>query len=155
VEGIIGTSDAMRRVHAAIRRLAESQVTVLIQGESGTGKELVARAIHFLSGRRDGPFVPVHCAALPEHLLEAELFGHERGAFTGAVSSRAGRFEIASGGTLFLDEVACLDLSTQVKLLRVLEQRTVERVGSNRSQALDIRLVAATNEDLRAKVTRG
>ena len=115
----------------------------------------MARAIHHSGCRADRPFVPVHCAALPEHLREAELFGHEKGAFTGADSSRIGRFEAADGGTLFLDEVACLDLQTQVKLLRVLEDRAVERVGSNERRTVDIRLIAATNEDLHPKVERG
>ncbi len=155
LEGIVGRSEPMRRLHDAIRRVADSHVGVLIQGESGTGKELVARAIHFLSARRAKPFVPVHCAALPEHLLEAELFGHERGAFTGAVAARAGRFEAAQGGTLFLDEVSCLEPATQVKLLRVLEDRAVERLGSNATVHLDIRVVAATNEDLKARVAKG
>jgi Nif-specific regulatory protein len=128
---------------------------VFLEGESGTGKELVARAIHFAGKRREGPFVAVHCAALPETLLEAELFGHEKGAFTGAVASRVGKFESANGGTLFLDEIACLNSTTQIKLLRVLEQRTVERLGSNRLCPVDIRLIVASNEDLQAKVDRG
>jgi len=155
VDGIVGTSPSMQRVFDAIRRVADSSVTVSILGESGTGKELVARAIHFSGCRSEGPFVAVHCAALPENLLEAELFGHEKGAFTGAVSSRIGRFEAAHGGTLFLDEISCLNVSTQMKLLRVLEQRAVERLGSNRLHPVDIRLVVASNEDLQAKVRSG
>jgi len=155
VDGLIGVSEPMNRVAESIRRVADAAVTVLIQGESGTGKELVARAIHFSGARRAAPFVPVNCAALPETLLEAELSGHERGAFTGAVASRAGRFEAADGGTLFLDEIGCLTPSAQVTLLRVLEDRRVERLGSNKSRPVDIRLIAATNEDLREKVERG
>ena len=155
VDGIIGVSRPMHSVFDAIRRVASSPITVILQGESGTGKGLVARAIHFNGERRDGPFVPVHCAALPENLLEAELFGHEKGAFTGAVASRVGRFEAADGGTLFLDEIACVTPRTQIKLLRALEERTVERVGSNRERPVDIRLILATNEDIEAKVRRG
>ena len=155
VDGIIGISPPMQRVFEAIRRVADSITTVIIQGESGTGKELVARAIHHSGGRRDGPFVPVHCAALPEGLLETELFGHVKGAFTGAGASRMGRFEAANGGTLFLDEIASLGPETQIKLLRVLEERTVERLGSNHRHPVDIRLVVATNEDLESKVRRG
>jgi DNA-binding NtrC family response regulator len=145
----------MQRVFDSIRRVADSPVTVFLEGESGTGKELVARAIHFAGNRREGPFVAVHCAALPETLLEAELFGHEKGAFTGAVAARVGRFEAAHGGTLFLDEISCLNPTTQIKLLRVLEQRTVERLGSNRSVPVDIRLLVASNEDLQTKVECG
>jgi two-component system NtrC family response regulator len=155
IDGIIGISPAMQRVFDAIRRVADSPITVILEGESGTGKELVARAIHFNGTRREGPFVPVHCAALPDGLLEAELFGHEKGAFTGAEASRVGRFEAADGGTLFLDEVSCLSLQTQIKLLRVLDERTVERLGSNRRRPVDIRLIVATNEEIAAKVERG
>ena len=155
VGGILGVAPQMQAVFEAIRRVKDSPVTVLIQGESGTGKELVARAIHFGGARQEGPFVPVHCAALPESLLEAELFGHEKGAFTGAVGLRTGRFEAADGGTLFLDELASLTPATQVKLLRVLEERCVERLGSNRSRSVNIRLIAATNENLEEKVDRG
>jgi two-component system NtrC family response regulator len=155
VDGLVGAGPAMQRVAEAIHRVKDSPVTVLLQGESGTGKELVSRAIHYNGARRDGPFVPVHCAALPETLLESELFGHERGAFTGAQGIRVGRFEAAHGGTLFLDEIACLTGSMQVKLLRVLEERVVERLGSNRRRPVDIRLIVATNEDLQARVRRG
>jgi len=155
IEGIVGTSVSMRPVFEAIRRVKDSPVTVLLSGESGTGKGLVAKAIHYNGVRRDGPFVPVHCAAFPETLLEAELFGHEKGAFTGADGTRIGRFEAADSGTLFLDEVGCLSPTTQMKLLRVLEEHTVERLGSNKARQVDIRLVAATNEDLEAKVRSG
>jgi DNA-binding NtrC family response regulator len=155
MDGIVGGSEALLRVFDAIRRVADSPVTVFLEGESGTGKELVARAIHFGGSRREEPFVAVHCAALPDTLLEAELFGHEKGAFTGAVASRVGRFEAANGGTLFLDEIACLNATTQIKLLRVLEQRAVERLGSNRSFPVDIRLIVASNEDLQARVDSG
>jgi len=155
LDGMVGISAPMRAVTAAVQRVADTSVTVILEGESGTGKELVARAIHYNSARRDGPFVALHCAALPESLLESELFGHEKGAFTGAAAIRIGRFEAASGGTLFLDEVGCLAPATQSKLLRVLEQRTVERIGANRAHPVDIRLVAATNEDLEARVRRG
>jgi len=154
VGGIIGASPAMLRVLESIRRVADSLITVTIEGESGTGKELVARAIHFSGARRAGPFVAVHCAALPESLVESELFGHEKGAFTGADAPRIGRFEAAQGGTLFLDEIATLPLPVQVKLLRVLEERAVVRLGSNEPRPVDIRLVVATNESLEAKVGR-
>jgi len=155
LDGVVAISAPMRAVTAAVQRVADTSVTVILEGESGTGKELVARAIHYNSSRRDGPFVALHCAALPESLLESELFGHEKGAFTGASTIRIGRFEAASGGTLFLDEVGCLAPATQSKLLRVLEQRTVERIGSNRAHTVDMRLVAATNENLEARVRRG
>jgi len=150
--GIIGSSEAMCEVYDSIRRVADSQLTVAILGDSGTGKSLVARAIHDAGSRSAEPFVPVHCAALPETLLEAELFGHEKGAFTGAVHARVGRFEAASGGTLFLDEIGCLDQAMQVKLLRVLEESSIERLGSNRARPVDVRLICATNENLEEKV---
>jgi two-component system NtrC family response regulator len=153
-DGIIGVSPPMLGVRDAIHRVCDVPVTVIIEGESGTGKELVARAIHYSGNRRHGPFVAVHCAALPESLVESELFGHERGAFTGADSTRIGRFEAAHGGTLFLDEISTLPMPVQVKLLRVLEERTVTRLGSNLPRPIDIRLVVATNEDLDAKVRR-
>jgi DNA-binding NtrC family response regulator len=155
VEGLIGVSPPMQSVLESIRRVKDSPVTVLIEGESGTGKELVARAIHYSGSRQEGPFQPVHCSALPETLLEAELFGHEKGAFTGATASRTGRFEAADGGTLFLDEVSSLNAGAQIKLLRVLEERCVEKLGSNRSRPVDIRLITATNEDLEQKVRAG
>jgi two-component system response regulator AtoC len=155
MESIIGTSSPMRELFETIRQAAPTQATVLIQGESGTGKELVAHAVHRLSTRSRGPFIAVHCAALSETLLESELFGHEKGAFTGALARRRGRFEMADGGTLFLDEVSEIDASTQVKLLRVLEERTFERVGGDDTVDVDIRLVAATNQDLKDMVTQG
>ncbi len=152
---MIGTSDAMNRVRERIIQAAPTPATVLIQGPSGTGKELVARAIHALSPRANGPFVAVHCAALTSTLLESELFGHMRGAFTGATEDRKGRFELADGGTLFLDEISEIDPATQVKLLRVLETRTVEPVGSATAIPINIRLVAATNRDLRQWTNEG
>ena len=150
--GIIGTSEAMRDVYDSIARVANSPLTVAVLGDSGTGKSLVARAIHAAGARSGEAFVSVHCAALPETLLEAELFGHEKGAFTGAAHVRVGRFEAASGGTLFLDEIGCLNHAMQVKLLRVLEECSIERLGSNRVRPVDCRLICATNENLEEKV---
>lgn len=155
LDEIIGQSPAMQEVFDTIRQVAPTRATVLIQGESGTGKELVARAIHRLSPRSRGPFVAVHCAALSQNLLESELFGHEKGAFTGAVEQRIGRFEWADGGTLFLDEVSEIDPSIQVKILRVLEERQFERVGGQETISVDVRLVAATNRDLKKLVEEG
>ncbi len=155
MESIIGSSAAMQPVFDVIRAAAPTNATVLVSGPSGTGKELVAHAIHNLSRRSQGPFVAVNCAALPATLLESELFGHEKGAFTGAEARRKGRFELASGGTLFLDEIGEIDQATQVKLLRVLEDRTFERVGGTETITADIRLVAATNKDLAALVAEG
>ncbi len=148
LQSLVGTSESMQAVLRFIEEVADSDSTVLIQGESGTGKELVARALHFNSMRRDRPFVPVNCAAIPESLLESELFGHEKGAFTGAVGARPGRFEMAHGGTIFLDEVGEMNLSLQVKLLRVLQERCFERVGGTKTIAVDVRIIAATNQDL-------
>jgi DNA-binding NtrC family response regulator len=145
----------MRALFAVIEKVARTDATVLVTGESGTGKELVAEAIHRGSARKAGPFVPVNSSALTETLAESELFGHERGAFTGAVASRAGRFELAHGGTLFLDEVATLSPAVQAKLLRVLERHDFERVGGTKTIHVDIRLVAATNEDLERRVAAG
>jgi DNA-binding NtrC family response regulator len=153
--GIIGQSSPMREVFDQIRTAADSMATVLIEGESGTGKELVARALHFQSRRSQGPFVAVSCATLAENLLESELFGHERGAFTGAVSARPGRAEQADGGTLFLDDADDIPLNAQVKLLRLLQERTIERLGSNRSRKVDVRVVVATKVDLREAVDEG
>jgi len=153
--GLIGRSPAMERVFRLIENLEHSEATVLLTGESGTGKEVVARAIHGRSPRRGGPFVAVNCGALPGELLESELFGHVRGAFTGAVRERAGRFEVAAGGTLFLDEVSDLPLHLQVKLLRVLQERTFERVGESTPRATDARILAATNADLKRAVQEG
>jgi sigma-54 specific flagellar transcriptional regulator A len=152
--GLIGDSAATLQVRALIDRVAPSQATVLISGESGTGKEVVARQIHEQSGR-EGAFVAINCGAIPEHLLESELFGHEKGAFTGAVSARAGRFELAQGGTLFLDEIGDMPLPMQVKLLRVLQERVLERVGGTRSIPVDIRVVAATHRDLQKRIEEG
>jgi len=155
LEGIVAGSGVMEELLNTVARIAPAEATVLITGESGTGKELIARALHAASGRKDGPFAAVHCAALAEGLLESELFGHERGAFTGAHRSRTGRFEAASGGTLLLDEVADIPPSVQIKLLRVLQERRVERVGSNQSRPLDVRLVAATNRSLEDEIRGG
>ena len=155
LERILGSSPAMTEVLDKVRQVADSRANVLLEGESGTGKEMVARAIHGLSSRRNGPFVAVHCAALSPQLLESELFGHEKGAFTGAVEKRIGRFEQAQGGTLFLDEIGEIDAATQVKLLRALGERTIERVGSNRTIEVDVRLVAATHRNLETMVREG
>ena len=155
MENIIGNAESMQPVFEVIRAAAPTLATVLITGPSGTGKELVAHAIHHLSARARAPFVAVNCAALSPTLLESELFGHEKGAFTGADSLRRGRFELASGGTLFLDEIGEIDLATQVKLLRVLESRSFERVGGTQTIEADIRLIAATNKDLRQLVADG
>jgi transcriptional regulator with PAS, ATPase and Fis domain len=152
---LIGGSDSMRRVYDAISRVADSATTVMIRGESGTGKELVARAIVSSGGRAEKPFVSVNCAALPESLIEAELFGHEKGAFTGAHLARPGQIEMAQGGTLFLDEIATLDLGLQSKLLRVLEDRAVQRIGGKTSKKIDFRLITATNEDLEEMTRAG
>ncbi len=149
---LVGESGAMQRVRRLIEQVAGSDASVLILGESGTGKEVVARQIHARSERAGGPFVPINCGAIPADLLESELFGHEKGAFTGAISARQGRFELAQGGTLFLDEIGDMSLPMQVKLLRVLQERTFERVGSNRTIAADVRIVAATHRDLEARI---
>jgi len=149
---ILGGSIEMRRLYAILERVAPSDATVLIQGETGTGKELIARAIHQLSPRRNGPFVRVNCAAIPLGLLESELFGHEKGAFTGALAQKIGRFELAHQGTLFLDEVGDIPLELQPKLLRVVQEQEFERLGSTRTQRVDVRLVAATNRNLEEMV---
>jgi DNA-binding NtrC family response regulator len=153
-ENIIGNSPAMHEVFETVKQVAPTRTTVLITGSSGTGKELIAHSLHQLSNR-NGPFVPVHCAALPPNLLESELFAHEKGAFTGATEKKIGRFEIADGGTIFLDEIGEIDQSTQVKLLRVLETRTFERVGGTEQISTDTRIIAATNRDLKAMVDAG
>lgn len=155
MDGITGSSPAMQKVFRMIRQAAPTDATVLIQGPSGTGKELVARAIHGLSRRSKGPFVAVEFAAISPNLLESEMFGHEKGAFTGAVSRRIGRFEAANHGTIFLDEISEMPLELQVKLLRVLQEREFQRVGSNETVKCDIRIVAATNRDLAAYVREG
>jgi len=152
--GIVGGSPAMQQIFKAVGKVAGTDLTVLLRGESGTGKELIIRAVHENSRRKGRPFVPVNCAAIPRELLESELFGHERGAFTGAVSARRGRFEQAEGGTIFLDEVGDMDLSLQTKLLRVLQERRIERLGGEGSIPVDVRIVAATNQDLEAAVAR-
>jgi two-component system response regulator AtoC len=155
LESLIGNAPSMQQVFDIVRQAAPSQANVLVQGESGTGKELVAHALHRLSTRSNGPFVPVHCAALSPTLLESEMFGHEKGAFTGAIARRKGRFEMADGGTLFLDEVSEIEPSLQVKLLRAIEERRFERVGGTETVDVDIRLVAATNRDLKQFVAEG
>jgi two-component system response regulator HydG len=153
--GLLGTAPAFRAVLETLRQAAPTSATVLLTGESGTGKELAARLVHDLSPRAGRPFVPIHCAAIPESLLESELFGHERGAFTGAVARKEGRFERADGGTLFLDEVGEMSPSVQVKLLRFLQDGTLERVGGTETVRVDVRVVAATNKDLAAEVKAG
>jgi transcriptional regulator with GAF, ATPase, and Fis domain len=150
--GIIGTSAAMMAVYRRTRLVAPSPASVLLVGETGTGKELIARAIHQLSPRADGPYVRVNCGALSESLLESELFGHIKGAFTGAVDNKTGRFEAAHGGTIFLDEIACMSQKLQVKLLRVLQEREFERVGESRTVRVDTRLIAATNQSLEQEI---
>jgi DNA-binding NtrC family response regulator len=154
-EGIIGNSPKLQEVIDRVRLVAPSRATILIEGESGSGKELIAQAVHQSSPRARGPFVAVHCAALSENLLESELFGHERGSFTGATERRIGRFESADGGTLFLDEIGEISASTQVKLLRFLETKAIERVGGSKPIELDVRLVAATNRNLEQMVREG
>lgn len=151
----IAESPAMREVLDLVRQVADSRATVMIGGESGVGKEVVAKALHTLSSRRAQKFVGVSCAALPETLLEAELFGHEKGAFTGAIAAKAGRFELAHGGTLFLDEIGEVPLSVQVKLLRALQEREFERLGASKSTKVDVRVVTATNRDLHEAVAQG
>jgi DNA-binding NtrC family response regulator len=152
---IIGTSAPMRRIFDTISRAAPAKASILITGESGVGKELVANAIHELSPRKDKPLIKVHCAAIPETLIESELFGHEKGAFTGAVSRRRGRFELANEGTLFLDEIGEIDQNIQIKLLRALQEKKFERVGGEETLEVDVRIVAATNKDLKAEIEKG
>jgi formate hydrogenlyase transcriptional activator len=154
-EEIVGSSKPIRDLLKQVEKVARLNSTVLILGKTGTGKELVARAVHRRSKRADRPFIRVNCAAIPQSLIASELFGHEKGAFTGAVQRRVGRFEAANGGTLFLDEVGELPMETQIALLRVLQEKEVERVGSNHPISLDVRVIAATNRDLRAAVAAG
>jgi DNA-binding NtrC family response regulator len=152
---ILGESETLKRAVGETQRVAQTEATVLLLGESGTGKELFARAVHHLSARRDNPFVAINCAAIPETLIENELFGHERGAFTGANDRRQGKFELATGGTVFLDEIGELPLAVQGKLLRAIEEKMVDRIGGRAPVAVDVRVVAATNKDLRAAVDNG
>jgi sigma-54 specific flagellar transcriptional regulator A len=152
---LVGTSREVQRVREMMGQVADKDVTVLILGESGTGKEVVARNLHYNSHRRNGPFVPVNCGAIPRELLESELFGHEKGAFTGAITTRAGRFEMAQGGTLFLDEIGDMPLDMQVKILRALQERSFERVGSNKTIQTDVRIIAATHKNLEAMIDEG
>jgi Nif-specific regulatory protein len=155
IDNMVGNSPAMEQVYESVAQVAESRATVLLRGESGTGKELIARAIHANSPRARGPFIKINCAALPDTLLESELFGHEKGAFTGASSTRKGRFELADGGTLFLDEIGDIPLTTQVKLLRVLQEMSFERVGGSTTLNVDVRVVAATHQDLETLIRDG
>ena len=152
---LVGTSRTVQSVRQLMEQVADKDVSVLITGESGTGKEVVARNLHYHSPRRGKPFVPVNCGAIPAELLESELFGHEKGAFTGAITSRIGRFEMAEGGTLFLDEIGDMPLNMQVKILRVLQERTYERVGSNRTQSANVRVIAATHKHLEDMIETG
>ncbi len=154
-DNLVGNSNAMRQVYAQISQVAKTNVTVLLRGESGTGKEMIANAIHFNSLRSKKPLVKINCAALPETLIEAELFGYEKGAFTGAYKQKKGRFELADGGTLFLDEVGDLPLQTQIKLLRVLQEREFERLGGTETIKVNVRLIAATNKNLEKKIAEG
>jgi len=153
--GIIGESPALKKVFKILEKVAPTESTVLVTGESGTGKELLVRALHANSKRGDQPFMPINCGAIPKDLIESELFGHEKGAFTHAIKTRSGRFELADGGTIFLDEIGELDLNLQVKILRVIQEKEFERVGGSRTQKVDVRIVAATNRDLEQEVDRG
>jgi DNA-binding NtrC family response regulator len=154
-EKMIGKSRTMQEIYLLIEKVATTDSTVLVTGESGTGKEMAARAVHAQSHRRDGPFVSINCAALPENLLESELFGHTKGSFTGAIADKKGMFEAAGGGTLFLDEVGEMSLWTQVKLLRAIQERTVRRVGGTEEIPIDVRIIAATNQDLKKRIQEG
>ena len=154
-EGMVGDSPPMQQVYALMRQAAESDITVLVRGESGTGKELVAKSFHFNSPRKDGPFLAINCAAIPETLMESELFGHERGAFTGATRQRIGAFERATGGTILLDEIGDMLPTLQAKLLRVLQEREIQRVGGAVTIPIDVRVIVATNKDLEAAVKAG
>ncbi len=155
IDGIIGNSPVLCEVYKILAKVAPTDSTVLVTGESGTGKELLVRALHRNSRRHGKPFVPINCGAIPRELLESELFGHEKGAFTHAIRSRPGRFELADGGTLFLDEIGEMDLSLQVKILRALQEKEIERVGGTVTKKVDVRVVAATNRDLEAEVAAG
>ena len=155
LENIIGQSDRMQEVFGAVHSVAPSKANVLLRGESGTGKELIAKAIHYMSPRAKGPFIKFNCASIPEGLLESELFGHEKGAFTGAMAMRKGRFELADGGTIFLDEIGDLPLALQPKILRVLQEKEFERVGGEKTTKVDVRLIAATSRNLEYLVSEG
>src|SRR5262249_8663279 len=155
LEGIVGDSPAMRVIYRRTRMVAPTRASVLLVGETGTGKEMIARAIHRLSQRAEGPYVRVNCGALAESLLESELFGHVKGAFTGAIDNKTGRFEAAHGGTIFLDEISSMSLKLQVKLLRVLQERELERVGESRTIRVDTRVIAATNQFLEDEIEAG
>ncbi|MBI9081741.1 MAG: sigma-54-dependent Fis family transcriptional regulator [Pseudodesulfovibrio sp.] len=155
LDGIIGSSSVLAEVFRILEKVAPTDSTVLVTGESGTGKELLVRALHQNSTRRNGAFVPINCGAIPRELLESELFGHEKGAFTHAIRSRPGRFELADGGTIFLDEIGEMDLSLQVKILRALQEKEIERVGGTVIKKVDVRVVAATNRDLEEEVAAG
>ena len=152
---IIGESEVLQECFKILKKVAPTDSTVLVTGESGTGKELMVRALHSNSARRDKPFIPINCGAIPRELLESELFGHEKGAFTHAIRSRAGRFELADGGTVFLDEIGEMDLNLQVKILRVIQEKEFERVGGGAPKKIDVRIVAATNRDLEIEVSKG
>jgi len=154
-ENIVGSSPAMQKVYTLVQRVVDTDATVLVLGETGTGKELVARALHYNSVRREGPFIALHCAAIPSELLESEMFGHEKGAFTGALQRRIGMFEAAGGGTLFLDEIGEMPHSTQSKLLRSIQEREIRRIGGHETIGINVRLVCATNRDLEAEVKQG
>jgi len=154
-ENILGTSLAMQRVFDVVKKVAPTDLTVLITGESGTGKELIANALHQNSPRKSGPFIKVNCAAMARELVESELFGHEKGAFTGAIAAREGKFEAADGGTLFLDEIGDMPLETQAKVLRVLQEREFERIGGNRTIKVEVRVIAATNKNLQQMSREG
>jgi len=155
IHGIVGTSDAILNLVETVKKVAQTDTTVLILGESGTGKSLIAKAIHFMSRRKEKPFITINCAAIPETLLEAELFGYEKGAFTGATTSKKGKFELADGGTIFLDEIGDMPLSLQVKLLRVIQDKEIERLGGEKVIKVDVRIIAATNRDLKSMVEEG
>ena len=152
---LIGEHPLIQKITQLVRKVATTDATILIMGESGTGKELIARAVHALSPRVDRPFIPVNCGAIPAELLESEMFGHERGAFTGAIGQRAGMFQLANGGTIFLDEVGEMSATLQVKLLRVLQDREIRPVGADRVFKVDVRVLAASNKDLAAEVEEG
>jgi transcriptional regulator with PAS, ATPase and Fis domain len=155
VPNLIGKSTEMQRVLQLVKQVADTRASVLITGESGVGKEVVADAIHHISGRRDKPYIKVHCAALAESLLESELFGHEKGAFTGAVARKRGRFELANGGTIFLDEIGEISQQVQIKILRVLQDKKFERVGGEQTFEVDVRIISATNKDLKTEIDSG